>query len=138
MDQCGKCHEALAESYFETYHGKVSKLGYTKTAKCYDCHGAHEMAPASDSRSPVSAERRVATCRKCHEGANANFAAYEPHADPHDRTRNAPLYYTARFMEILFVGVFSFFGIHTLFWFYRELRVKFGGARAGGDGGEKH
>ena len=51
MDQCGRCHEQIAESYFETYHGKVSKLGYLKTAKCYDCHGAHDILPVTDQRS---------------------------------------------------------------------------------------
>ena len=43
MTQCGRCHEKIAETYFDTYHGKVSQLGYTKTAKCYDCHGAHDI-----------------------------------------------------------------------------------------------
>jgi uncharacterized protein with PIN domain len=43
MNQCGRCHQSIAKTYFETYHGKVSKLGYTKTAKCYDCHGAHDI-----------------------------------------------------------------------------------------------
>ena len=31
-------------------------------------------------------------------------------------------------MEFLLFGVFSFFGIHTAFWLYRELRVKISGA----------
>ena len=54
MDQCGRCHEEIAESYFDTYHGKVSKLGYLKTAKCYDCHGAHDILPVTDPRSRLS------------------------------------------------------------------------------------
>ena len=54
MDQCGRCHEEIAESYFETFHGKVSKLGYLKTAKCYDCHGAHDILPVTDPRSRLS------------------------------------------------------------------------------------
>ena len=36
MDQCGRCHLDVTETYFETFHGKVSKLGSIKTAKCYD------------------------------------------------------------------------------------------------------
>jgi hypothetical protein len=27
MQQCGRCHEKIAETYFDTYHGKVSQLG---------------------------------------------------------------------------------------------------------------
>jgi hypothetical protein len=37
-------------------------------------------------------------------------------------------------MEILLFGVFAFFGVHTIFWFYRELRVKLGR----GNGKERH
>ena len=28
MDQCGRCHQQITAAYFETFHGKVSKLGY--------------------------------------------------------------------------------------------------------------
>ena len=62
MGQCGKCHGKLAESYFETYHGKVSKLGYLKTAKCYDCHGAHDILPVRDPRSHLCRANIVKTC----------------------------------------------------------------------------
>src|ERR1035438_8461078 len=48
MEQCGRCHRQITDSYFETFHGKVSKLGYLKTAKCYDCHGAHDILPVND------------------------------------------------------------------------------------------
>ena len=37
-------------------------------------------------------------------------------------------------MEVLLIGVFAFFGIHTVFWFYRSLRVRL----AGRQHGEKH
>ncbi len=54
MNQCGRCHEQIARTYFDTYHGKVSQLGYTKTAKCYDCHGAHDILQVSNPRSHLS------------------------------------------------------------------------------------
>jgi nitrate/TMAO reductase-like tetraheme cytochrome c subunit len=122
ISECGHCHTDKLHTYRDTFHGQVTELGFARVATCADCHGAHEMLPASDPRSPVSAARVVATCQKCHEGANANFARYHPHADPHDREHHPPLYYTARFMEILLIGVFSFFGIHSGLWFTRELR----------------
>lgn len=105
------------------------------------------MVPASDPRSPVSAERRVATCQKCHEGANANFAAYQPHADPNDRHQNATLYYTSRFMTLLLGGVFAFFGLHSGLWFVRswkDMKARRGGrgtasgAKAGTAEQERH
>ena len=48
MNTCGHCHAEIAKTYFDTYHGKVSRLGYTKTAKCYDCHGAHDILKVTD------------------------------------------------------------------------------------------
>ena len=43
MEQCGKCHAEVTGTYFDTYHGKASALGDTTRAKCYDCHGAHDI-----------------------------------------------------------------------------------------------
>ena len=71
MTKCGRCHEEIAETYFDTYHGKVSQLGYTKTAKCYDCHGAHDILPVADPRSHLSRDNVVETCQKCHAGRHA-------------------------------------------------------------------
>ena len=41
-------------SYTDTYHGQVSTLGYTYTAKCYDCHGSHKIQRVDDPTSTVS------------------------------------------------------------------------------------
>ncbi len=120
--ECGTCHTDKLRTYRDTFHGKVTELGFARVATCASCHGAHQVLPASNPASPVSPERRLETCQKCHAGANANFAAYDPHPDHHDRERNALLYYTARFMEVLLVGVFAFFGIHSGLWFTRSLK----------------
>jgi hypothetical protein len=65
----------------------------------------------------------VMTCQSATR-AWANFASFDPHANRHDKTRD-PIYYPRRSLGILLFGVFAFFGIHTAFWLYRELRVKF-------------
>ncbi|HTN50683.1 MAG TPA: cytochrome c3 family protein [Burkholderiaceae bacterium] len=122
INECGNCHQDFITSYRDTYHGQVTKLGYTRVATCNSCHGAHEVLPASNPKSMVSPENRVNTCRSCHPGANANFAAYEPHGNPHDRAGNPILYYTRLFMQLLLAGVFTFFGIHTLLWLIRSLK----------------
>ena len=122
--ECGTCHAESIETYRDTFHGQVTALGFTRVATCASCHGAHEVLPKADPASPVNPARVVATCQQCHPGANENFAQYHPHANKHDRERHRALYYTATFMDLLLLGVFSFFGIHTGLWFTKEWRVK--------------
>jgi hypothetical protein len=127
--ECGTCHADRLSTYRDTFHGQVTALGFARIATCADCHGAHEQAPSSDPRSWVSKERRLATCQQCHPTATAKFAEYQPHADKHDRSSNAVLYFTARFMEVLLLGVFGFFGVHTSLWFRRSWAERMRAAR---------
>ena len=48
---CGKCHTEEYASYLDTYHGQVNKLGFTFTAKCFNCHGAHNIQRVTDPAS---------------------------------------------------------------------------------------
>lgn len=120
---CGGCHVESLHTYRDTFHGQVTELGFSQVATCADCHGAHEQHPQSDPRSLVSAEKRLATCQKCHAGANAKFAQYDPHANAHDHDRGALLFYSSRFMQLLLLGVFGFFSLHTGLWFVRSLKA---------------
>ena len=122
MTKCGRCHEKIAETYFDTYHGKVSQLGYTKTAKCYDCHGAHDILPVSDPRSHLSRECVLSTCQKCHEGATRRFAGYLTHATHHDPAKYPFLFWTFWGMTSLLIGTFVVGGIHTILWLPRALQ----------------
>jgi nitrate/TMAO reductase-like tetraheme cytochrome c subunit len=122
LAECGSCHEQSLATYRDTFHGQVTRLGFARVASCSDCHGAHDVYPKADARSSISAEHRVATCRKCHPAARASFAGYDPHADKNDARRNPALYWSARFMQLLLAGVFVFFGLHTSLWFQRLLR----------------
>jgi len=124
MAQCGKCHEEIAKTYFDTYHGKVSQLGYTKTAKCYDCHGAHDIRAIGDPKSHLSRENVVATCQKCHPGATRRFAGYLTHATHHDPQKYPFLFYTFWGMTGLLVGTFVVGGVHTLLWLPRALQMR--------------
>ena len=130
VKECGNCHADYLATYRDTFHGQVTALGYSRTATCASCHGAHDVRPASDPASPVAPQNRLATCQKCHAGASASFAMWDPHANKHDRARNPAYYYMGLFMEWLLIGVFAFFGLHTVLWLYRSLRVRFArGAR---------
>ncbi|OGF12261.1 MAG: hypothetical protein A2W00_05630 [Candidatus Eisenbacteria bacterium RBG_16_71_46] len=124
MSQCGRCHADVTKSYFETYHGKVSKLGYLKTAKCYDCHGAHDILPVWDSRSHLSRQNIVKTCAQCHPGSNRRFAGYLTHATHHDPRKYPTLFWTFWLMTGLLVGTFALAGIHTLAWLPRSLAYR--------------
>jgi len=125
IEQCGACHADYLTTYRDTFHGQVTQLGYAQMATCASCHGAHDILPASNPASKVSAQNRVATCRTCHASVTMQFASFDPHANRHDKARNPVFYYSAKFMEWLLIGVFSFFGIHTVFWFARLMIDRF-------------
>jgi hypothetical protein len=122
--ECGTCHEDKIRTYRDTFHGQVTSLGFVRVATCAACHGAHVIHPASDPRSMVSGENRLKTCQQCHPSATAGFAQYDPHADKDNAARNPVLYYSARLMKWLLVGVFGFFGLHTLLWLPRGLKAR--------------
>ena len=136
MDQCGRCHKQITEAYFETFHGKVSKLGYLKTAKCYDCHGAHDILPVTDPRSHLSRNNIVGTCGKCHAGSHRQFAGYLTHATHHDPKRYPFLFYTFWGMTGLLVGTLLVSGAHTALWLPRsfEYRKQFTNGHGPGGG----
>jgi uncharacterized protein with PIN domain len=124
MQKCGRCHGEIAKTYFDTYHGKVSQLGYTKTAKCYDCHGSHDIHKITDPRSHLSRDNVVATCQKCHPGASRRFAGYLSHATHHDPKKYPWLFWTFWGMTGLLVGTFVVGGAHTLLWLPRAFQMR--------------
>jgi cytochrome c551/c552/cytochrome b subunit of formate dehydrogenase len=122
VKNCGNCHRESFRTYTQTYHGQVHKLGYTYTAKCYDCHGSHTIQRVSDPASRVHPDNRLQTCQTCHVRASAGFVTFQPHASTHDRERYPVMFWVSKFMIALIVSVFLFFWTHCLLWFYREYR----------------
>jgi protein-arginine kinase activator protein McsA len=134
---CGSCHKDKLSTYRDTFHSQLGSLGgYVETARCWDCHGAHDVLPASDPRSPIAPANLVATCGKCHAGANASFVQYQPHANAHNRKLNPALYFTRLFMNLLLAGVLAFFAIHTILWLIRSRyhQIKTRSAKGGKNG----
>ncbi len=119
---CGGCHQDKLKSYSQTYHGKVTTLGYAYTATCFDCHGSHGIQRVRDPASTVHADNRLETCRKCHAGATAGFVTFEPHATTDDFERYPHMWIASKFMAGLIIGVFLFFWTHSALWFYREYK----------------
>jgi cytochrome b subunit of formate dehydrogenase len=82
---CGKCHgqKFLMESngqdaqsffsYQESVHGKATEKGDKNAAVCTDCHGAHEILPANQAKSPIYKFNVPATCGKCHQQVSETF-----------------------------------------------------------------
>ncbi len=82
---CGKCHGDAQimkgtgisnrpfVSYQESVHARAISRGNLSAAVCSDCHGSHEILPASDSRSLISKSKIPATCGKCHSSITAEF-----------------------------------------------------------------
>jgi len=119
---CGGCHRENFESYTDTYHGQVGTLGFTYTAKCFDCHGSHGILRVADAKSTVHTDNRLQTCSKCHTDATAGFVSFQPHANAHDFARYPQVWLATHAMVALLAGVFLFFWSHTALWFYREYR----------------
>ncbi len=124
LGQCGECHQDVTETYFQTYHGKVSQLGSTIAAKCSDCHGSHSILPVTNLASTLSRNNIVETCKKCHPNSNRKFAGYLTHATHHNRIKYPILFYTFWAMTLLVIAVFAFFGLHTLMWIPRSVRER--------------
>jgi len=85
--ELGRKYPIAVESYNESFHGKVTRYGFTKAANCLDCHAkkknyylnVHNILPSRDPESPVNIKNKVETCRNCHTYADENYAQLDPH-----------------------------------------------------------
>ncbi len=138
INECGRCHDSADASgervgtYYQTYansyHGQVTRLGTTRAARCSDCHGSHDIKALSDPTSRVAVANLVGTCGKCHPGSNAKFVQFDPHANHRD-ARNYPVLHAVwLYFMVMMTTVFTFFGLHTILWFVRSIahRVRHG------------
>ena len=88
---CGRaCHTVMEPELVSYQHGPHAKVACTEChigpgATWYDCHGHHDVLPASNPASRLSKANIVQTCKQCHTKATAGFALYVPHANPLDR-----------------------------------------------------
>jgi cytochrome b subunit of formate dehydrogenase len=137
MNQCGRCHEDESDTFFDTFHGKVSRLGDAAAAKCYDCHGTHSILPVSEPESMLSRRNVVETCSQCHEGVSLRFTGYLTHATHHDPERYPWLFWTFWGMTALLVGTLTFATVHTLAWLWRLLWTPWLAPHAKAKPGEK-
>ena len=119
-EQCGNCHQENLETYAETYHGKITQLGYGETAKCYDCHGSHAIKRVNEPDSKVHNGNRLETCQTCHVDATQGFVTFQPHGNTHDLEKYPMMWIASKGMLGLLFGTFAFFWLHSALWFFRE------------------
>jgi predicted CXXCH cytochrome family protein len=59
---CATCHQQYFEQTLDSVHQQALAGGNFNAAVCTDCHGAHDVKPASQMSRPAIAQ----TCRQCH------------------------------------------------------------------------
>lgn len=65
--QCATCHDAAVQAYDRSVHAQSRrKRGDAVAATCADCHGSHDIRPASDPDSRTHHLRLIDTCGRCH------------------------------------------------------------------------
>ncbi len=68
-DGCRRCHFDVYTKTMESVHFTALSQGNLKAAVCTDCHGAHSIIPARETRA-----LSLSICAKCHEGTRGSFA----------------------------------------------------------------
>ena len=125
VEKCATCHKREGQTYADTYHGRATRVGDYRAARCNDCHGSHRIFPSSDARSSTSAGRLVGTCAKCHgSAARPSFVSYRAHVRPTDIKDNPVVFGAWVLMNVLLFSVFAVFGLHTVLWLARLLELR--------------
>ena len=122
---CSSCHTKRGGNFFENnYHGKETSLGRTDVASCVDCHGPHQVLPASNPASTISDQNVVATCAKCHPGANDNFGDIQIHVDANPIPSDPKLAIATYYFIFVLTATFGLFGWHMVLGLKHEWRLR--------------
>ncbi|MFC1837766.1 hypothetical protein ACFLYW_03705 [Thermodesulfobacteriota bacterium] len=124
VENCGNCHHHELATFYASYHGQITDLGFTKMARCATCHGSHDVLPATDPASMISDQRRLQTCQQCHPRATENFIGFAPHLDHSDNEKFPVETAVFGFMTALLINVFLIFSVHTILWGIRAMFEK--------------
>jgi len=68
-EACKRCHFANYSKTLDSVHYASVARGDKMAPTCVDCHGAHDITPASQPKSRISQ-----TCAACHSGVSATYA----------------------------------------------------------------
>lgn len=138
-DLCAKCHSNTAlmakyhltrnavYTYEQDFHGVTVEMYktrwpsiYCQTAVCTDCHGVHDIKPATDPTSSVNAANLPQTCGKCHPGATVSFTkAWTGHNQP--SSDNAPLTFWVQVFYLVLIPLMV--GALLVYIFFDVIRI---------------
>jgi formate dehydrogenase gamma subunit len=133
---CAECHASvrltkkygLASDTFQTFtdsfHGLAVRGGSVTVVNCASCHSTHAIKSQNDPTSTVHKSNLVATCGRCHPGANTRFTVGSVHANPESRQSDPILYWIATLYIILIVGVVGGMAVHNFLDFFKKARRK--------------
>lgn len=85
----GSCHQEAADArpggtpaaYPDSVHGRANLERHEpEVARCWDCHGRHNVKPLSDPQSTVNRRNIPLTCSRCHEDMQV-VVKYNIHAE---------------------------------------------------------
>ena len=145
-DVCSRCHASVyldqkynlpadrVKTYLESYHGLAAQNGSTVVANCASCHGYHLILPSSDPDSSINTNNLVATCGRCHPGADKMFVSGRIHSDlatmPEGRDLAGKINWWVRriYLGLIFVVVGAMF-VHNSLLFHKKVAAHL---RAGG------
>jgi len=64
---CYSCHNDIAKIHKESIHGVSLAEGIEDAAKCWDCHGSHDIKHTVNENSRVNNQNIAQTCGSCHD-----------------------------------------------------------------------
>lgn len=67
VSNCYACHDDIAKIHKESVHGISLAEGMEDAAKCWDCHGSHDIKDVKADDSRVNDKNIGQTCGACHD-----------------------------------------------------------------------
>jgi hypothetical protein len=146
--RCAECHddaELMREhdvatdvyaTYRADYHGLTidyyrahDASAWRYEAVCSDCHESHAVYRSSDERSSVAPANLLDTCRRCHSGAEPNFASATTGHFRTDRDSSLLAYYIELIYRILIPVIIGLMAAYVALDLVHRLRGKLAGTR---------
>jgi cytochrome b subunit of formate dehydrogenase len=132
---CSPCHSSVRltakygissdrfQTFSASFHGLANKAGNIEVANCASCHGSHNIKPSSDPTSSVNKANLVATCGKCHPGANERFTMGSVHLTMTSKEEPV-LYWIATSYVLLIIIVIGGMIVHNALDFIKKSKRK--------------